>query len=70
MRAYFTGGNACGGGVVPTHRKIYEDSTCALLRMGMQDRWTAASYLRIANYFDGRDPIACLFWEREARRHR
>jgi hypothetical protein len=49
-------------------RPVYEDSTCALLRQGSRDGWTAASYARIADYFDRRDPYACLYWEREARR--
>ena len=47
---------------------IREDSTCALLRQGNLEGWTRKSYLRVADYFDKKDPIACLFWVDLARR--
>ncbi len=52
----------------PTLTPIREDSTCALLRQGNREGWTKDSYLRIADYFERRDPIACLYWSREAKR--
>ena len=47
---------------------IREDSTCALIRKGNAEGWTRKSYLRVADYFDKKDPIACLFWVDLARR--
>ena len=47
---------------------IREDSTCALLRQGNLEGWTRKSYLRVADYFDKKDPIACLCWGDLARR--
>lgn len=53
-----------------TTRRIHADGTCAMLRQGRRDGWTPESYERVAAYFDRRDPIACLYWSREARRSR
>jgi len=47
---------------------VREDTICALLRQGNLDGWTRKSYLRVADYFDKKDPIACLFWVDLARR--
>ena len=62
-------GHRADAGRFSTTRQIRPDGTCAMLRQGRRDGWTADSYRRIADYFDGRDAIACLYWSREARRY-
>ena len=47
---------------------IREDSTCALLRQGNLEGWTRKSYLRVAEYYEYKNPIACLRWLNHARR--
>ena len=69
MQSHFAGCRADAGRFATT-RQIHPDGTCAMLRQGRRDGWTADSYRRIADYFDGRDAIACLYWCREARRSR
>lgn len=65
---FHSAGHRVGYGDLATDRKIREDSTTALLRQGSEEGWKTSSYQRAADYFDRRDPIACLFWMREARR--
>lgn len=73
---FHSAGHRAGCGDLASDRKILfnrtarEDSTTALLRQGSEEGWKPSSYLRVADYFDRRDPIACLFWMREARRCR
>lgn len=65
---FHSAGHRAGYGDLAHPRPIHEDSTCALLRQGAAEGWSSISYQKVANYFDKRDPIACLFWEREAKR--
>ncbi len=69
MRGHSDGYMAGSEGFATT-RSIYADGTCAMLRQGGRNGWTTESYELIAAYFDRRDPIACLYWSREARRSR
>ena len=45
-------------------------NTSALLRQGRENGWSAEHCQRIADVHAHRYPLACLQWEREARRAR